>query len=666
MGDKSSRERSQKNDSDKAENKPSTPSLSESTNELDSTGHSTTEDIILASEKTGKSGLAPPIQRSATAERGYINYDPGPDWQTLSTRYEIDFVKNGQAQKIQRLVKEFGNDRVSGWVDEGMTVEMMGKPRDMKAFRERQAVRPAEIPRDIERRNEASLQRNRDANLEEDKASDRGVPDEVQKVISSPGQSLEEKIQRKMERKMGDEFTDVRIHTGLQAAHAADTINARAFTMGNHIAFNRGEYDPESLEGQRLLAHELIHVRQQIGGALSMVPKANDELVIDPDPALEREAEKAAEEITEDHEKIMRMGTEMPVHPPEISSAQRNLSIQRDTEYDVEIGQATVIDIVKDTRWELDWPDPWNDKFWEKLKSNLKKIADRWTDEYYDPAINGFYGFLDKEGGSGGLSSAIFATIATGLGLLPGPGKFIAAAIQVSKEVVETLEEMDKPINNLGQFYNKLLETIPEIHNQLKRRFMALAEESQSGGSGENQDDYRLQVLNDVINQVNNLPSKSEIMQPFVLAWIKETSEDRWLESDWKGLSSGYIQVAYNYWPELDTWGIDDEPFIDDIPNAPGTIDALKDSFGENFYLHDLPFQMNVIITSRATPTGDRVGGQPVTTRQSEETRLIKYHSPDGEVGGTQRFEIHGDEEVAQAWVNDSSVHPTISDLTTD
>jgi len=100
-----------------------------------------------------------------------------------------------------------------------------------------------------------------------------------------------------MEDKMGDSLGDVQIHTGAQAAAACESINARAFTVGNHIAFNTGEYDPESAEGQHVLAHELAHVRQQTGGAVSMLPQEDLELEIDPDPALEREAEETAQRV---------------------------------------------------------------------------------------------------------------------------------------------------------------------------------------------------------------------------------------------------------------------------------------------------------------------------------------------------------------------------------
>jgi len=185
---------------------------------------------------------------------------------------------------------------VSSLADEGMTPDTMGKPHDMEAFRERQRERPVEVPWDIERRNARSVQRSRDAHLDSPKAGDAGVPESVRDVISSPGRQLDDSIQQAIEERMGDNLGDVRIHTGPQAAKACEDINARAFTVGNHVAFNTGEYDPESPEGQHVLAHELAHVRQQTGGAVSMLPDKG-EFRIDPDERLEREAERTAERV---------------------------------------------------------------------------------------------------------------------------------------------------------------------------------------------------------------------------------------------------------------------------------------------------------------------------------------------------------------------------------
>ncbi|WP_049890718.1 eCIS core domain-containing protein [Halogeometricum borinquense] len=216
--------------------------------------------------------------------------------QECESRFGVEIYMDGLDTKIQRLAKKHGADQVRQWADEGMTVDTMGKPRDMRAFRQRQKERPAEVPKDIERRNAKSVQRSRGAHHEASKAGDANVPDSVRDVISSPGQQLDTSIQRAMEDRMGDNLGDVRVHTGPSAAKACEDINARAFTVGNHIAFNHGEYDPSSAEGQHILAHELAHVRQQTGGAVSMLPQEGS-LEIDPDPRLEREAEETAQRV---------------------------------------------------------------------------------------------------------------------------------------------------------------------------------------------------------------------------------------------------------------------------------------------------------------------------------------------------------------------------------
>ena len=216
--------------------------------------------------------------------------------------------------RLQRLEAMNTTERVRGWVDEGMTVEDMGNPLTMEAFRERQADRPPEVPTNIERQNSRSVQRSEKAASKTGPSGETGVPDPVRDVISSSGRSLDASIQRAMEDRMGDSFGDVQVHTGSTAAAACESINARAFTVGNHVAFNSGEYDPSSAEGQHVIAHELAHVRQQTGGAVSMLPQEDMELEVDPDPALEREAEATAQQVMEDGPVVInRMGTEMHI-----------------------------------------------------------------------------------------------------------------------------------------------------------------------------------------------------------------------------------------------------------------------------------------------------------------------------------------------------------------
>ena len=86
-------------------------------------------------------------------------------------------------------------------------------------------------------------------------------------ALRGSGAPLPEDFRATLEAKLGHDFSRVRIHAGHRAAEATRSIGARAFTVGHEIAFAAGEYDPDSAEGRRLLAHELTHVVQQGGGS---------------------------------------------------------------------------------------------------------------------------------------------------------------------------------------------------------------------------------------------------------------------------------------------------------------------------------------------------------------------------------------------------------------
>ncbi len=85
--------------------------------------------------------------------------------------------------------------------------------------------------------------------------------------LGSSGQSLSDSSRQFFEPRFGHDFSNVHIHTDSVAAKSAQSINALAYTTGNNIVFNSGQYSPDSDSGKRLMAHELTHVIQQ-GGAL--------------------------------------------------------------------------------------------------------------------------------------------------------------------------------------------------------------------------------------------------------------------------------------------------------------------------------------------------------------------------------------------------------------
>jgi hypothetical protein len=81
--------------------------------------------------------------------------------------------------------------------------------------------------------------------------------------LSSSGRALPQSSRSFFEPRFGKNFSNVRIHTDSVAAKSAQSINALAYTTGNNIVFNTGQYSPESESGKKLMAHELTHVVQQ-------------------------------------------------------------------------------------------------------------------------------------------------------------------------------------------------------------------------------------------------------------------------------------------------------------------------------------------------------------------------------------------------------------------
>ena len=86
---------------------------------------------------------------------------------------------------------------------------------------------------------------------------------QVHEVLRSPGRPLDSATRAFFEPRFGYDFSDVRIHTDARAAESARTVSALAYTVGDHVAFGAGRYDPGTDEGRRLLGHELTHTVQQ-------------------------------------------------------------------------------------------------------------------------------------------------------------------------------------------------------------------------------------------------------------------------------------------------------------------------------------------------------------------------------------------------------------------
>jgi hypothetical protein len=93
-----------------------------------------------------------------------------------------------------------------------------------------------------------------------------GISQDVESQINSVrggGQPLPESVRAFFEPRFGQDFGEVRVHTDNKADMLSRSVNALAFTVGKDVVFGAGQYSMGSIEGKRLLAHELTHVIQQ-------------------------------------------------------------------------------------------------------------------------------------------------------------------------------------------------------------------------------------------------------------------------------------------------------------------------------------------------------------------------------------------------------------------
>ncbi|ANZ28478.1 hypothetical protein A4U64_26670 (plasmid) [Rhodococcus sp. WB1] len=118
------------------------------------------------------------------------------------------------------------------------------------------------------------------------------VPPTVDRVLRSGGVALDPGVRRLMESRFSHDFGGVRVHTDAAAASSAKEVGATAYTRGHDVVFAAGRYSPQSVEGVRLLAHELAHVIQQ-----ASTPMAGSLWIGNADAPEEYEARRVADEV---------------------------------------------------------------------------------------------------------------------------------------------------------------------------------------------------------------------------------------------------------------------------------------------------------------------------------------------------------------------------------
>jgi hypothetical protein len=138
----------------------------------------------------------------------------------------------------------------------------------------------------------------------------------VHDVVSSGGEPLDRDTKAHMEASLGQDFSDVRVHRDSAADESARAVQAKAYTVGSHVVFQRDAYDPSSDDGQHVLAHELTHVVQQRSGPVDGMEAPGGIKVSDPSDRFEREASDVAD-------RVVAGGAVAATAPPSGSAVQR-------------------------------------------------------------------------------------------------------------------------------------------------------------------------------------------------------------------------------------------------------------------------------------------------------------------------------------------------------
>lgn len=125
---------------------------------------------------------------------------------------------------------------------------------------------------------------------------------EPKNIVSGAGQPLDLSVRRDLEEQLGHDFSRVRLHTDRDAGTLTELLGADAVAVGQDIFFREGAYRPGTADGQRLLAHELLHTVQNPDGLGALRAGRDLGAVSLPQQAMEREAESAAQALVRDEE----------------------------------------------------------------------------------------------------------------------------------------------------------------------------------------------------------------------------------------------------------------------------------------------------------------------------------------------------------------------------
>jgi hypothetical protein len=125
-------------------------------------------------------------------------------------------------------------------------------------------------------------------------AGNRAVSQLLARAAQESSQRLDESVRVPMEQSLGAKLDGVRVHSGSSSSAAADSLGARAYTIGSDIYLGSDAQHLSPQQRNQLLAHEAVHTVQQGGQPVAIQGKME---VSHPGDGAEVEAENISKMI---------------------------------------------------------------------------------------------------------------------------------------------------------------------------------------------------------------------------------------------------------------------------------------------------------------------------------------------------------------------------------
>ena len=279
-----------------------------------------------------KSAFLAELRAAITAA---ANEELGPVWLVLGCPYiERYFAKYADmsAAQVERTLRKYAPQAASATSASVYIPIVTARVR----VGVREWVSTGELPPDVAAAAPGAVSAARDAAAPEQaarKPAEPGSPMAFRAALG-PGQSLDQSVATWAGDAYGESFADVRVHTGAIGHRLAAEHDAAAVTVGTDVVLASGAYQPGTLEGDALLAHELAHVAQQRGATEDTKARRkkkggdSEELELDADQAAEGALAKASKNsvlrsLAQNARTALKSGFELARCPPASNAAKK-------------------------------------------------------------------------------------------------------------------------------------------------------------------------------------------------------------------------------------------------------------------------------------------------------------------------------------------------------